>query len=323
MDMIIRGIRIEAEGIRSFEFVPADGGALAPWQPGAHVQVALNAVTKRAYSLCNREQDTDCYRIAVKLESSSRGGSQGMHQLQVGQRVSIDAPRNAFALDDKAQRHVLLAGGIGITPLLSMLHALRGQGGAAVLHYFVRSAGHAAFVPEIGTHGHVHAGLDAQATVAALADIVARDAADPQTTYYVCGPEPFMAAVESALQAAGVPSERLRSERFGSAPAPKASAAPAAAGGATEAGVFRVRFARCGSEFDVTPAQTIIEAARASGLDIPTSCEQGVCGACLTDVVDGNPEHFDAYLSDAERAGGKMILPCVSRCSGRLLVLDR
>ncbi|MEC5399883.1 PDR/VanB family oxidoreductase [Uliginosibacterium sp. H1] len=320
MDMIIRGIRIEAEGIRSFELVPADGATLAPWQPGAHVQVSVNGSTKRAYSLCNRAQDSDCYRIAVKLEPASRGGSQAMHQLQVGQRIAIDAPRNAFALDEGARRHVLLAGGIGITPLLSMLHALRTRGADAALHYFVRGATHAAFSAEIGEQGQLHAGLDAVATASALADIVSAHAGDAHTTYYVCGPEPFMAAVEAALKDAGVAETRLRSERFGAAPAAPSVAPPAATGAAC---TFRVRFARCGSEFDVPADETIIGAARANGLDIPTSCEQGVCGACLSDVIDGSPEHHDDYLSAAERAGGKMILPCVSRCSSRLLVLDR
>ncbi|GAA5164835.1 PDR/VanB family oxidoreductase [Viridibacterium curvum] len=320
----IRSIRIEADDIRSFELVSSDGTPLPAWQPGAHVQVALpggpGKTLQRAYSLCNHVGEAGCYRIAVKREPASRGGSRAMHALQVGDSVEISAPRNLFELDPAAQRHVLIAGGIGITPLYAMFNALRGVA-ACELHYFVRSAAHAAFVDRLGDQIKLHAGLDANQTASALAAIVQPHASDSRTTFYTCGPAAFMAAVEAALTAAGIPLTQLRSERFGAEPQP-ASANEAGSGGSNK-GEFRIVFARSGIEAEVPAGTPIIEVARACGVDIPTSCEQGVCGACLSDVLEGAPEHHDGYLSDAERASGRIMLPCVSRCVGTRLVLDR
>jgi vanillate O-demethylase ferredoxin subunit len=140
-------------------------------------------------------------------------------------------------------------------------------------------------------------------------------AGNARATFYTCGPAAFMSAVEHALAEAGIAAVRLRSERFaGEAPTVSTTAS---------AGTFRIVFARSQIEADVAPGVAIIEVARACGVDIPTSCEQGVCGACLSDVVDGTPQHHDAYLSAAEQAGGKLMLPCVSRCAGSRLVIDR
>ncbi|MBS1210184.1 MAG: Phthalate 4,5-dioxygenase [Proteobacteria bacterium] len=308
----IRGIRIEAEHIRSFELVATDGAALPAWQAGAHVQVTLPNSIQRAYSLCNHLGEHSGYRIAVKLEAQSRGGSRAMHALQVGQTLQISAPRNLFELDPSAQRHVLLAGGIGITPLYAMCNALQGMA-ACELHYFVRHPDQAAFLDRLGDQVVLHTGLDAAHTERTLADLVAHHADAPRTTFYTCGPSPFMAAVETALRTAKFPIERLRSERF--------SAEPPAPGYRNNA--FHIVFAKSGIEADVPPGIPIIQVARECGVDIPTSCEQGVCGACLSEVLEGAPDHLDAYLSDAERTSGKLMLPCVSRCTGKTLVLNR
>jgi vanillate monooxygenase ferredoxin subunit len=307
----IRSIRIEAEDIRSFELVSTDGSSLPAWSPGAHVMVGV-AGLQRAYSLCNHLRERNCYRIAVKLEPQSRGGSRAMHALRVGDTLQISAPRTLFELDASAQCHVLLAGGIGITPLYAMFNALRGMA-ACELHYFVRSAAQAAFVDQLGVEARLYSGFEPAQTVEALAEIIRPHADDSRTTFYTCGPAPFMAAVEAALSAAGVPPEQLRSERFAAAPV---------VGGSSDGG-FHIVFARSGVEADVPAGVPIIQVARECGVDIPTSCEQGVCGACLSDVIEGQPEHLDAYLSDEERAGGKIMLPCVSRCQGTRLVLDR
>lgn len=319
MDMLIRSIRIEAEDVRSFELVPLDAAPLPDWSPGAHVQVELPAgpgkTLRRAYSLCNHPGERDALRIAVKCEAASRGGSRAMHALAVGQRLRVGAPLNLFEIDAQATRHVLLAGGIGITPLYAMFNALQGRAEVA-LHYFARSAAHAAFADRLGDAAHTYFGLDAEGTARALQDIVAQHADEPRCCFYTCGPAPFMAAVESALRIAGVPADRLRLERF-------AAEAPAATGAALADGSFRVVFARSGIEAEVPAGVPIIEVARACAVDIPTSCEQGVCGACLSEVLEGSPEHHDAYLSDAERADGRLMLPCVSRCAGARLMLDR
>jgi len=319
INVLVRGVRIEAQDIRSFELVALAGEHLPVWQPGAHVQVSLpgkspGTFLSRAYSLCNHAGETDCYRIAVKLEAQSRGGSRAMHALSPGDRLQISAPRNLFALDADAKSHVLIAGGIGVTPLYAMFNSLEGNA-SSEMHYFTRSHAHSAFAGHMRHRTSFHTGLDVAETASALRMIVARHTGFERTTFYTCGPAAFMNAVESALAAAGVPATQLRSERFGADQPP--AALPAARG------TFRIVFARSGIEADVAPGVPIIDVARAHGVDIPTSCEQGVCGACMSDVLDGAPEHHDAYLSGAEQAGGKLILPCVSRCGGPRLVIDR
>jgi vanillate O-demethylase ferredoxin subunit len=310
----VRAVRIEAEDIRSFELVALPGETLPAWSAGAHVQVLLPGQLARAYSLCNHAGELDCYRIAVKLEAQSRGGSRAMHQLRPGDRLQICAPRNLFELDSSAQLHVLIAGGIGITPLYSMFNALR-TSSACVMHYFSRSAAHAVFMDRMHRHACFHLGLSVAETSRALREIVTAHAGEQRTTFYTCGPVAFMNAVESAMAEAGIPTTRLRSERF--------CAEPPLVETRSAHGSFHVVFARSKLEVEVPAGVPIIDVARANGIDIPTSCEQGVCGACLSDVLDGEPAHHDAYLSDVERAGGKVMLPCVSRCAGARLTLDR
>ncbi|MDB5799196.1 MAG: Oxidoreductase [Rhodocyclales bacterium] len=314
LDVLVRSVRIEAESIRSYELVAASG-SLPAWTPGAHVQLSLPGQLKRAYSLCNHRGENACYRIAVKLESQSRGGSRAVHQLAPGDRLRISPPQNLFEPDTAARRHVLIAGGIGITPLYAMSNALGDD--ACEMHYFTRDLKCAAFADRLTGRALLHAGLDSAATAAALHEIVTPHADDERTTFYTCGPSGFMSSVETALLRAGVPPERLRSERFGA----EVPTVPLETQGA--AGSFHVVFARSAVEALVPSGVPIIVIARQHGIDIPTSCEQGVCGACETGVLEGVPEHHDAYLSDAERASGKILLPCVSRCTGGRLVLDR
>jgi vanillate O-demethylase ferredoxin subunit len=314
INVLVRGVRIEAQDIRSFELVAQPGEQLPAWLPGAHVQVHLPGLISRAYSLCNHAGETDCYRIAVKLETQSRGGSRAMHALAPGDRLQTSAPRNLFELDAGAQRHVLIAGGIGITPLYAMFNALQGSA-ACEMHYFTRSDAHAAFADRLQRGTTLHAGLAVTETAGALSAIMARHAGFERTTFYTCGPAAFMNAVEHALATAGIPPAQLRSERFGAEPPPATKQ--------VTRGSFRIVFARSKIEADVAPGVPIIDVARTHGVDIPTSCEQGVCGACMSDVLDGVPEHHDAYLSDTEQASGRLILPCVSRCAGPRLVIDR
>jgi vanillate O-demethylase ferredoxin subunit len=314
IDTLVRSVRLEAEDIRSFELVALLGEKLPAWVPGAHVQVVLPDGITRAYSLCNHGGETSCYRIAVKLEAQSRGGSRAMHRVVPGDRLRISPPRNLFALDHAARRHVLIAGGIGITPLYAMFNALK-EHAACEMHYFARSNLHAAFTDHLTSRTTLHHGLDVEDTRQALRNIASTYADSDSTIFYTCGPSAFMAAVEQVLAAAGVPASQLRSERFGS-DTPVANVS-------LPADTFRIVFARSGIEADVTPGQAIIDVARTCGVDIPTSCEQGVCGACLSDVIEGQPAHHDAYLSAAEQAGGKIMLPCVSRCAGARLVINR
>ena len=319
LDVWVRGVRIEADEVRSFELAAIDG-ALPDWAPGAHVQVQVPGGS-RAYSLCG-ETGGATYQIAVKREATSRGGSAYMHGLAPGDRLRIGAPRNLFALDPDASHHVLIAGGIGITPLLAMLRQLAASGASHELHYFARSGAHAAFGETLsrmpGAVVRSYFGCDAAQTRDLVAELLAQRREGAAA--YCCGPTPLMDCVASMAAACGWPAEALRSERFGGGMTP--TPAPVS-GSAVGEDRFRVRFLRSATECEVGPGETILSAARAAGVMLASSCEQGVCGACLCGVASGSPLHRDDYLSDAERAAGKLFLPCVSRAQpGSCLELD-
>lgn len=313
IEVLVRGIRIEAEGIRSFELTPLDG-TLPAWRAGAHLLVEPAPWLQRAYSLCNHPEDSGCYRIAVKHEPASRGGSAAMHALVPGAQLRVSPPANLFEPDPAASQHVLLAGGIGITPLYAMRNALLASHTPVSLHCFARSAAHAAFRDRLGAESEMHYGLDAAQTRSRLGQIVGPHAADAGCSFCLCGPEAFMDAASAVLTTMGVAPERIRSERFGTA----GTTAPAT----NPSGSFRVRFARSGIEAEVPPGKPILIVAREHGVDIPSSCEMGVCGACQTKVLAGEPEHHDQYLSAAEQAAGDCLLPCVSRGKRGTLVID-
>jgi vanillate O-demethylase ferredoxin subunit len=314
IEVFIRGIRIEADGIRSFELAPVSG-ILPDASAGAHIQVEVSPGIRRAYSLCQHPEDRGCYRIAVKLEEPSRGGSAAMHRFGLGQILKIEDPRNLFELDPVAHHHILLAGGIGITPLYAMYQALGLAGKSRSLHQFARSPAHAAFADRTHAAAQHYFSLDAEATARQLREIIRPHAADHHATFYTCGPAAFMDAVSLALSEAKVDPARLRSERFGPIALPAPTHNPA--------GGFRIHFARSGIEVEVPNGTPIIEIARRHQIEIPSSCEMGVCGACLSDVLAGEPEHLDQYLSAEERAANTCILPCVSRSLSPLLIIDR
>jgi len=308
MDVMIRGIRIEALDIRSFELVPT-AGRLPAWQAGAHIQVEIRPGLQRAYSLCNHPEDTDCYRIAVKLDPQSRGGSVAMHTLQVGQKVRISSPTNLFELAPGSRHVILLAAGIGITPLYAMYRALLDNGIIPELHVFAHSENHLAFRARIG-QAALHIGLTHDAAAAVLRRVIEKGPGIPDTEFYVCGPSGFMDTVQTIAREYGIQADRIHNERFAPAPVSMDSQ-----------GSFKIHFARSGVEADVPPGSTIIEVARSVGVEIPTSCGMGVCGACLSQVLEGTPEHQDSYLTQEEQEDGKTMLPCVSRsCSARLSI---
>ncbi|HUW37678.1 MAG TPA: PDR/VanB family oxidoreductase [Rhodocyclaceae bacterium] len=304
----------ETDEIASFELVSADGGALPEFTPGAHIDVHVAGLI-RQYSLCNGPGDRDRYLIAVKREPESRGGSRAMHErLTAGDVIEIGAPRNNFPLDQTPAPKLLLAAGIGVTPLLSMARHLLARGTPFELRYYTRSAEHTAFRdllagPEFKDRASVHYGLDPEALRAHLQGLLARRSDGAQL--YLCGPRPFMDLVV-ATAAASWPPAAVHLEYFAADP-------QQAAGGEL---AFKVRLARSGASYDIPEGKTIVAALAAQGVDIPTACEQGICGTCLTGVLEGTPDHRDAFLSDEEKRVGKQILPCVSRAKSPLLVLD-
>jgi vanillate O-demethylase ferredoxin subunit len=312
LSVTVREIRQEALDIKSFLLADAGGHPLPAFTAGSHIDVHIGNGLIRQYSLCNGPDQTDAYLIAVKREPQSRGGSAAMHELKQGDTVTIGTPRNNFPLAADASHHVLLAAGIGITPLLSMARHLRAAQASFELHYFTRSPEHAAFrellsAPE-RTASFYH-GLQPEDMQQRLHTLLEQRRAGAHL--YFCGPRPFMDMTLSCAAPAWPPGT-VHLEYF--------AADPAALAGPQE--TFKVRLAKRGVSFDV-PAGTPITAVLAEhGCAIETSCEQGVCGTCLTGVLEGIPDHRDVFLTEAERSAGNKMLPCVSRARSPVLVLD-
>jgi len=305
--------------VAAFELTPADDLAVPDIEPGAHVEFMIERAGQpplvRHYSLCNGPGESDAFVFGIKLEPQSRGGSSWIHTLQEGQTVRLGAVRNLFPLNKSAKRHLLLAGGIGITPVLAMAQSLEASAADYQLHYFVRGQEHVAFRErllrtQVGGRLRIHEGLDAAGVRRVLDELLAQPAVGDHA--YCCGPGFFMDTVDEVAKATHWPEDHVHFERF--------QAAPVAAGVVDEA--FDVELKRSGTRCRVQPGQTIIQVLADAGCEVMTSCEQGVCGTCLTNVLAGTPDHRDAYLSKTEREAGKLILPCVSRSKTPLLVLD-
>ena len=306
---------VEALDICSFELVDVDGAALPGFSAGSHIDVHLGDGLTRQYSLCNVPSETHRYVIAVLRDPASRGGSSAMHgRVKEGDVLQISAPKNHFALAKEARHSVMVAGGIGVTPILCMAERLAVLGASFEMHYCTRARERTAFFERISRSGfatevrfHFDDGEPAQKLdVAALV-------ASPQTGahLYVCGPKGFMDAVLGAARARGWPQDRLHYEYF----------AAEVVHANTDLG-FEVQLASSGRVIAVTKEQTIVQALAASGVEVPTSCEQGVCGTCLTRVLDGLPDHKDMYLTPDEQSRNDQMLLCCSRAKSQRLVLD-
>lgn len=306
-----------ASEIVGIELEPLDGKPLVAAPAGAHIELVLPGTDGkpliRHYSLCNAPTENGCYLVAIKREPASRGGSAYIHEiLNEGDVVEASAPRDQFSLVADAGKHLLFAGGIGITPLLSMAQRLRSEDRRYELMYFARSLDHVAFaerLDRLGPFVQLRLGLSAAETEATIGAALTN--VDASTHVYVCGPSPFISTVER-LATAAVGAARFHCEHFG--------AAPVAEGAVDRA--FDVELSKSGKVCRVEAGQTIVQALEAAGLRPEISCEQGVCGTCLTRVISGEPEHRDCYLSAAEKAAGKQILICVSRAVSDRLVLD-
>lgn len=305
----------EAQGICSLELHALPGQSLPAFSAGSHIDVHLPGGLVRQYSLSNDCAEPDRYVIAVLRESASRGGSAAVHeQLQQGQNLSISAPRNHFALHAQAQRHLLLAGGIGITPILSMARQLAREGADFELHYCARARERMAFADAIeaapwSERARLH--VDQADGQPALDLAALLQPVQPGVHLYVCGPKGFMDAVLETARAAGWPPEQLHYEFFAGEVEHRADDES-----------FEVEVASTGQVVRVMPDQTVVKALQAIGVCVQTSCEQGVCGTCLTRVISGRPDHRDMYLTEDEQAAGDQFLPCCSRAKSARLVLD-
>jgi len=313
IDVIVTAIEPQAQDILSFDLARADGEPLPAFSAGAHIDVHLPDGLIRQYSLCNHPEERHRYQIAVLRSADSRGGSSAMHGLEQGVRLSISEPRNLFPLQHDARRHLLMAGGIGITPILCMAERLSHTGGDFTLHYFSRSARQAAFVDRLRQSpfaDRVHLHFDDGEPGKRPDTAALLGAADPHTHLYVCGPGGFMEHVLDSARGLGWANDNLHREYFsaGADEQPKSG--------------FEIQLASSGDVLQVPEGVSVVEVLRGVGVEIPVSCEQGICGTCLTRVLDGEPDHRDLFLTEDEQAANDQFTPCCSRAKSARLVLD-
>lgn len=309
----VNSVRWQTERIHEFELTDPSGSPLPAFDAGAHINVQIPGGITRSYSLAGCPQETTRWTLGVLHEANGRGGSRAMHeQVRVGQQLTVSAPANAFGLDPQATHSVLLAGGVGITPIKSMAHQLVARGQSFELHYCARSEPDMAFLSELrelvpAAQLHLHADngeasrhLDIKALLKQYAD---------GTHLYYCGPTTFMDACEAA--SAHWPDGTVHFERF---------AAPVAPAAAASNGAFEIQLAKSGASIQVEPGQTIIDALESAGHRVPTSCMSGLCGTCKVGYLSGDVEHNDYILSDEEKQHSLTL--CCSRASSATLVLD-
>lgn len=315
MEVLVKSKEIIASDICLFELASANNETLPPFSAGAHVDVTMPSGITRQYSLCNHPLENHRYQIAVLKDPASRGGSVAMHeQINIGDRIQISEPKNLFPLAHDAKKSLLFAGGIGITPILCMAERLAHTGADFELHYCTRSPAKTAFIERIQASNfadcvHFHFDDSDAAQKLDAADILSTPQAD--THVYVCGPTGFMEHVLETAKAQGWPAEQLHREYFSAAPISH-----------EDDGSFDVQISSTGQVINVAAEQTVIEALEACGIEIPFSCESGICGTCLTGVLDGIPDHKDSFLTEEEQAENNQFTPCCSRAKSAQLVLD-
>ena len=314
----VHTLRHEADDVLGVELRPMPGSQPFPsYTAGAHIDLHLPNGMVRSYSLLTLPGSGPGYHIGVLKDRASRGGSRCVHeQLRIGTRLGITSPLNNFELDESASHSVLIAGGIGITPILCMARRLTSLGKPFELVYLARARPAAAFVDEITAlgapvHWHFDAEQGGPPDLAALLASRPGSGNSAQVHHYACGPAPMLDAFSAACTALGYANGHI--ERF-------TAAEVAAADDARSS--YRVVLSYSNKTIQVTPGTTLLSALRAAGLDPATSCEEGICGTCETRVLEGRPDHRDSVLSAAERLANKSMMICVSGCKSESLVLE-
>lgn len=315
LDVRVARKGMAATDIAVFELVSANGTSLPAFSAGSHIDIHLPGGITRQYSLCNDSAETHRYLIGVLRDPVSRGGSRAMHdEVHEGSLLRISAPKNHFPLEKHAQRSLLLAGGIGITPILCMAERLAVMQSPFEMHYCARSIDRMAFREriEVSTYAsQVHFHLDDGPLQQTLDLKMLLTAPEVGQHLYVCGPKGFMDAVLGTARAQGWPEAQLHWEFFASSTATiKGDTA------------FEVQLASSGRVVLVPAGVTVVQALAEAGVVVQTSCEQGVCGTCLTSVLEGECDHRDVFLTPEEQAAHKCFTPCCSRAKSDLLVLD-
>ena len=309
----LTAIRHESDGVLSFEFRNPAGDCLPEFAAGAHIDVHLPNGMVRSYSLCNSSAERHRYVIAVARDPKSRGGSAAMHDsLRVGQFLQIGQPRNHFPLDESADRTLLIAGGIGITPMWCMLQRLVALGHDWQLIYAARARQNAAFLGELQRLARAHPEkvcfhFDQEQGQFNLPTAL-EGRLDGGTHVYCCGPLPMLKAFEELT--AKHPEGQVHLEYF------QAKDAPVAAAG------VEIELARSKKILTVPRDRTILDAVLEAGIDVPFSCMEGICGSCEVTVLEGEPDHGDSVLSDQQKRTNKTMMLCCSGAKSSRLVLD-
>ena len=314
LNLAVASVAAIAPSIRQVELTNAEGGALPAFTAGAHIDLALGNGLERSYSLLNDPLETHRYLIAVLRETDSRGGSVFVHdQLRQGDRLTASEPINNFPLNEAGEAHILIAGGIGITPLKAMAHRLAARGGNFTLHYCARDEERAAYLKELRAlvGGRLHLHLDG-GDIARGLDVAKLLASRPPAAHvYVCGPAGLIRAVREAAR--DWPKGSVHYELFRGSEAdiaPRSTDRP-----------FEIRLARAGKTLTVPADRTILEVLKENGIKVKTLCTEGVCGTCRVALLGGKADHRDEVLTDAQRE--RHIQVCVSRAlPGETLILD-
>jgi tetrachlorobenzoquinone reductase len=314
MQVRVKRISFEAETIHSYELVAPEGGDLPAFTAGCHIDLHLPNGMIRSYSLVNDQCERNRYVVAVNKDAASRGGSRFVHEtVRPGDILTISQPRNNFALQESAAHSVLIAGGIGITPLLAMIRRLETLGRSWELFYAARTRPATAFLDELNAlrpngPANIHLNFD-QESPGRLLDLAAIVKDAPKDAHlYCCGPVSMLEAFEATT--ADRPGDHVHVEYF------KAREKPAVAGG------FEVKLARSQRTIAVQVGQSILNALLDAGVAASYACTEGVCGTCETRVIDGVPDHRDLFLSKEEQAANKSMMICCSGSKSPTLVLD-
>lgn len=315
MELRVHAVDDRTSGVRLLDLRRADGGLLPTFDAGSHIDVAVGEAGVRQYSLFNAPDQTDRYCIAVALKEQGQGGSRFLHErVRTGEALRVSAPRNHFALVSDPAPSVLIAGGIGITPVWAMAQTLESQGRPWELHYGARSREEAALLPQIevlasqARHGQVHLYFSRVAGGARMNLRSLVEQAPAGAHLYCCGSASMLKEYKASAQSR--PATHVHLEHFQSTQE-----------AATDGG-YTVVLARSGQQVRVSPGQTILDALESAGVRAAYTCREGICGDCEVAVLEGTPDHRDDVLTEAERAGNGSMMICCSGCRGARLVLD-
>ncbi len=313
MKAFIKSKQIEADDIVSLELIPSEGTSLPAFDAGAHIDLHLPNGLIRQYSLCNPSSETHRYLIAILKDPESRGGSEAVHSLlKEGDEIEISVPRNLFPLNSDAEKTLLFAGGIGVTPILAMAETLHRLGKDFEMHYCTRSQSRGAFISRIQSSGFtdkVTFHFDDQNQVLDIKTVLGSPTIG--THIYVCGPNGFMNFIIDSATCQNWPAEQVHKEYFSAVSVDNSND-----------GSFEVEIKSTGKIITISPDQSVLEALEDEDIFLPVSCEEGICGTCVTGILAGEPEHRDVFLTDAEKAANDRFTPCCSRSKSARLVLD-